>query len=177
MHVELSRLRRGEWIAGIGALLLLISMFALPWYGGSGKLASQVGLSSSISGWSEYTHLRWLIVLTIVVVFALVVLQATRPAPALPASLSVIALVLCVLTTLWLIYRVVLNVPSGDGLLEQKYGAYVGLACALAMTYGSFRSLRQEDPPDPERNARIEVVRLESDSTPASPDAELTHDA
>jgi succinate-acetate transporter protein len=163
MQFELSRLRSGEWIAGVGALLLLIVMFALPWYGVKGSAASTaraVGISTSINGYNEFTHLSWLVLLTIVVVFALFFLQATRPAPALPASFSVIALVLSVLTTLWLIYRVLINVPSGNGLLEQKYGAYAGLLCALVMTYGAYRSLREEKHPDPERNARIPVVAL-----------------
>ena len=172
MQVALSRLRIGEWIAGVGALVLLIVIFALPWYGLKGSAATgarAVGVSTSINGYNEFTHLSWLILLTIVVVFALVFLQATRVAPALPASFSVIALVLCVLTTLWLIYRVVINVPSGDGLLEQKYGAYVGLLCALVMTYGAFRSLREEEHPDPERNARIPVVQLGSEATAPPP--------
>lgn len=174
MQFELSRLRSGEWIAGVSALVLLIVMFAVPWYGLKGSAAHSagaVGISTSINGYNEFTHLSWLILLTIIVVFALFFLQATRPAPALPASFSVIALVLCVLTTLWLIYRVVLNVPSGDGLLEQKYGAYVGLACALVMTYGAFRSLREEEHPDTERNARIPVVKLGSEPAAAPPAA------
>jgi succinate-acetate transporter protein len=178
MQFELSRLRSGEWIAGIGALLLLIVMFALPWYGLKGSAAHTaraVGVSTSINGYNEFTHLSWLILLTIVVVFALVFLQATRSAPALPASFSVIALVLSVLMTLWLIYRVLINVPSGDGLLEQTYGAYAGLLCALAMTYGAYRSLREEERPDPERNARIPVVELGSE--PAAPPSAVNRDA
>jgi hypothetical protein len=87
----------------------------------------------------------------------------------------VIALVLSVLMTLWLIYRVLINVPSGDGLLEQTYGAYAGLLCALAMTYGAYRSLREEERPDPERNARIPVVELGSE--PAAPPSAVNRDA
>jgi hypothetical protein len=173
MHFRFSRLRRGEVIAGVGALLLLIFMFALPWYGvkaGSAHLAKEIGLSTSINGYDEFTHLSWLMLLTIAVVFALVFLQATRPTPALPASFSVFALVLSILTSLWLIYRVLINVPSGDGLLEQKVGAYLGLASALVMTYGAFRSLREEHHPDPERNARIPVVQISEPSSTPAPD-------
>ena len=91
---------------------------------------------------------------------ALTCSQGTRRAPALPASLSVIALVLSVLTVLGLIYRVLISVPGPDSLGEAKVGAYLGLGCALVLSYGAFRSLREEDPPDPERNARIPVVEL-----------------
>ena len=38
MDFDPSRLRRGEWIVGAGAVVLLASMFVLQWYGVSGQL-------------------------------------------------------------------------------------------------------------------------------------------
>jgi hypothetical protein len=40
----------------------------------------------------------------------------------------------------------------------------VGLACALALIYSGYRSLREEDRPDLERNAAIPTVELEPPS-------------
>jgi peptidoglycan biosynthesis protein MviN/MurJ (putative lipid II flippase) len=157
MDLKLSRLRSGEWIAGAGALVLLVTML-LPWYGYAG--ASGV---AQITGWDVFIRLRWLILVTIIAGLALAVLQAACRAPAIPVSLSVIVTVLGALTSLWLIYRVLISVPGSDGLLDQKPAAYVGLASALALTVGGFRSLRQEDRPDPARNAEIPIIALDQE--------------
>jgi hypothetical protein len=125
-----------------------------------GRTAAALGASTSITGWQALPTLRWLILATILAALALTWFQGARRAPALPASLSVIALVLSVLSALGLIYRVLISVPGPDALGEAKAGAYIGLACALVLVYGAFRSLREEDPPDPERNAAIPVVEL-----------------
>jgi hypothetical protein len=158
MEFKLARLRRGEWIAGIGALVLLLSTL-LPWYGYSGAPSA-----ASISGWDEFIHLRWLILLTIVAGLALPVAQAACRAPAIPVTLSVIVTVLGVLTTLWLIYRVLISVPGSGGLLVQKPAAYIGLLSAIALTVGAFSSMRQEDRPDPARNAEIPTVALDDET-------------
>ncbi len=163
MDFQVSRLRRGEVIAGIAAVVLLIVLLALPWYGLGGRLggtATELGAHASITGWQGLPTLRWVIVVTILAALALTWFQGARRAPALPASLSVIVLVLSILTALGLIYRVLISVPGPDSLGEAKAGAYLGLATALALVYGAFRSLREEDAPDPERNASIPVVEL-----------------
>jgi hypothetical protein len=163
MDFQLARLRRGEWITGVAAIVLLLDLFLLPWYGLTGvsaRVASGVGIDTSITGWHEFTHLRWLILLTIVAALALVFLEATRRAPALPVSFSVFVTVLGAVTSVWLIYRVLIEVPGSGGMLEQKPAAYIGLASTLVLTGGAFLSMREETRPDPARNAEITVVRL-----------------
>jgi hypothetical protein len=159
----LSRLRRGELIAGGAALLLLALMFLAPWYGLHPVLAptaGTLGTSTSVSGWHALTHLRWLILLTVITALALTYFQATRKAPAVPVSLSVIVSVLAVLTALSLIYRVLINVPGPDDLLEQKLGAYLGLLSALALAYGGYESTRTEGISIDDAPSEIETVRL-----------------
>lgn len=160
MSFRASRMRRGEVIAGAAAIVLLALMFLLPWYGVSGaaaRSAQQVGLPTSLDGWHALQTLRWLMLVTIAAGLALAILQGTQRAPALPVSFAVIATVLAAATSLALIYRVLISVPQG---LDQRAGAYLGLFSALALTYGAFRSLRQEDPPDPARHAAIPTVTL-----------------
>lgn len=157
MSVDASRLRRGEWIVAASTVVLLACMFVLPWYGPTAA-GRREGLTESLDGFHGLTHLRWLILITLAFALALVFLQATRRAPALPVSFSVFVTVLAIPTALWLIYRVVINVPTEDGLQEQRPTAYLGLAASLALTYGAYRSMRQEDRPDPKRNAAIETV-------------------
>lgn len=155
MEFKLSRLRGGEWLAGASAIVLLVSML-LPWYGYAG-----VHGGPQITGWDEFIHLRWLILVTAIAGLALAVAQAAFRAPAVPVTLSVVVTVVGVLASVWLIYRVLISVPGSDGLLVQKPAAYLGLASALALTAGAFWSLRKEDRPDPVRNAEIPLVTLD----------------
>ena len=61
-------------------------LFALPWYGA----VQAAGASASVNGWHGLTHLRWLLLLTPSSRLALAGLQATRRAPAVPVTMSVI---------------------------------------------------------------------------------------
>jgi hypothetical protein len=165
MDLDPSRLRRGELLVGAGAVVLLASMFLLKWYGLSGQpspIGARLGSSTSVNGWHALTTIRWLELVTIVCGLWLVYLQASRRAPALPVSLSVIVTVLAFLTSLALLYRVLIDEPGPDSLVEQKPGAFVGLLAAIVIVYGGFRSMRQEGIADKDAPAEIETVRLRS---------------
>lgn len=162
MEFEPSRLRRGEVIAGTSALVLLALTFLAPWYAvgaDAGRVARAAAVSTSVNGWDGLTTLRWLILLTIVAALALAVLQGTRQAPALPVSLSVIVTVLGAVTSLALIYRVLIDVPGPEFRVDPKPGAYLGLISALTLACGAFWSLRVEDPPDAS-GASVRTVEL-----------------
>jgi hypothetical protein len=142
MEFEFSRLRRGELIAGVGGIILLASLLLAPWYGSSA--AAALGGPSSASGWSTLSILRWLILLDALTAVALALSQAALRAPALPVSLSVVSTVLGVPTVIALIYRVLINLPGPEHLIDQRFGAFAGLIAAAAIVYGSFTSLRKE---------------------------------
>jgi hypothetical protein len=135
MSFDASRLRRGEWIVGAGSVVLLASIVLLPWYGYAGP----AGSFRTVDGWNALTSFRWLAVVTLVVSAALLFFQATRPAPAVPSTLSVVVMFLGAVTAAWLIYRVGIN-PAGG----RKIGGWVALAGAVVITYGGFSSLRVE---------------------------------
>jgi hypothetical protein len=69
------RLRAGEVIAGASAAVLLIFMFAVPWYAVSGPLSETLarGLHepTTFDGWNGLAHLRYLLLVTIVAALAL----------------------------------------------------------------------------------------------------------
>jgi hypothetical protein len=163
--IELSRLRAGEVIAGIGGVLLLVFVFALKWYGLSMPVAEgHVGLpgSTSWTGWEELVVARWLLLLTGICAVLLAYFQAARRAPALPAALSVIVTVLGVLSTIALVARVLIAPPglAAVGSLERLTGAYLGLLAALAIAFGGFASMRQEGGTDPAELGELETIRL-----------------
>jgi hypothetical protein len=171
MDIELSRLRLGEAVAGLGGLVLLFSLFVTTWYGTTGPIsptAALLGASTSYNGWHALTDLRWLILITAALAIALAYFQATRRAPAIPVSLSVIVTVLALLTVLFLIYRVLINVPGPDSVIDRKAGAYLGLISSLAVLYGGSTSLRHEGIRPSDAPAEIPTVSPQGGAGPAA---------
>jgi hypothetical protein len=168
MRFHFSRLRRGELLAGAAALVLLVCMFVVPWYGLNSSVASiaeRLGVATSLNGWQALTSLRWLMLVTILAALTLAYLQGTRRAPALPATLSLIVTVLGGLTALGLIYRVLINVPGANSVVDRKAGGFIGLVSGCAIAYGGYRSLREEGIAPEDERTDIPTVRL------GSPDA------
>ncbi|MBV9607214.1 MAG: hypothetical protein JO027_19015 [Solirubrobacterales bacterium] len=145
MDLDPARLRRGELLAGTGAVLLLVFMVAGKWYGDG---------AHSRTGWQALTTLRWLLVLTIVAAFALVLAQVARRAPAIPVTLSMIVTVLGLISVLALIYRVLISAPA-----HEQAGAFLGLLSALGLAYGGYLSLREEGIARRDAPSEIPVVR------------------
>jgi hypothetical protein len=171
MEFDGSRLRRGELIAGGGAVVLLASLFGLSWYGVKSPFAptaATLGRTTSFTGWDGLSHLRWLVLLTAVLALALVWLQAANRAPALPAAVSVILTVIALIDALALIWRVLIDVPGANSLVDRKAGAFIGLVAAIAIVYGGYRSLREEGLPARDARTEIETVKL-GPATPGSP--------
>jgi prepilin signal peptidase PulO-like enzyme (type II secretory pathway) len=151
MDFDPARVRRGEVLAAAAAVLLLVFLFAGKWYGGH--------RGASRTGWEALTDLRWLLVVTTVAAFVLVLAQMTRRAPAVPVTLSLLVTLLGLITVLALIYRVLINAPAGE-----QAGAYLGLLSAIALAYGGYLSIRQEGIARRDAPADIPLVRLERPS-------------
>ena len=169
-----SWLRHGEWIVGGGAVALAVALFALPWYGIKSpfpQTAASIGRPTSFTGWDSLSHVRWLVLVTIVVGLALVWLQGSRRSPAWPVTFSMIETVLAVLCSLGLIYRVLINIPGNDSLLERQAGAYIGLVATFVIVYGGYASLRQEGLSERDANTDIETVSLAARTPDAAPDS------
>jgi hypothetical protein len=147
MGFQRTRLRRPEIVAGVAAVVLLLSMFLLPWYGYKGDLAplaARLGVATSQDGWHSLSTTRWLMLLTVLAALALVYLQGTRRAPALPAAFSVFVWLLGGLTSLVLIYRVLINMPGPNNVVTSDVGAYIGLLASIVIAGAGYRSLRAE---------------------------------
>lgn len=148
MEFDPSRLRRGELLAAASAVLLAILMFGVKWYGaGSGNGGSR-------TGWEALTDLHWLLLVTIVAAVALVVVQASCRAPALPVTMSLVVMLLGIVTVLALIYRVLISPPP-----HQEVGAWLGLLGALGIMVGGYLSLRQEGIARRDERRDIPIVR------------------
>jgi uncharacterized membrane protein len=131
------RLRDGDWIAGAGGIALLAAMFA-DWHAAS----SQAGASA----WQAFSVLDVVLALLALFPLALVALQATRDSPALPVAFSVFATVAGTLAALLVLYRIA-NQPGPNDAVDVEAGAWIGLAAALAVAAGGWRSMRVEAMP------------------------------
>jgi hypothetical protein len=161
LQFDPSRLRRGELIAGGGAVVLVLALFVLPFYGVTSTFAPTLASESqptSFDGWNSMAEIRWLVLVASLVAFALVWFQATRRAPAIPVTASVFVTLLGLLTALALVWRLLIDPPGG--VLEVRYGGYLALAASLAMFYGGYRSMRQEGLSERDARTDVETVRL-----------------
>lgn len=168
MDIAPSRLRRGEWVAAAGAVLLLVFLFALPWYASKPPyrtIAALQGVNTSPSGWSALSHVRWLLLLTALAALALAFLQASRQAPALPITTSVILSALALISVLTLIYRVLINQPGADSVVDQQLGAYLGLASSVVILYGACSCVRREGVAERDGPGEIAVAALSGSAT------------
>src|SRR5436305_9464431 len=114
-----ARIRWPEWVALISATILLVSMFFLTWFTvtrTSGGAGTKYFINDTVDGWHGATHLRWLLLLTIVMTLMLFTFQATRRAPVLPATFSLFVMLLAGASTIWLIFRVLIDPPAGRNL-------------------------------------------------------------
>jgi hypothetical protein len=151
MAFDINRLRLGERIAGVCAVLLFIDEF-LNWYSASASnVAKKLGVNlpagvnetATASAWKAFDWVDLLMLLTIIVVLAWITLAATQRTVAMPVTASTIATALCAITTLVVLYRII-NQPGPNDIVDVEYGAYLGLVLLLGMTYGGFAAMRDE---------------------------------
>ena len=144
---QLSRLRAGEQVIGAGALVLLVSTLALPWYGLRGvfaRTAGELGASVTSTGWETLVVARWFILANALLGLGVWLAQASRRAPALPVAMTVTLVPVSVISLLFLIHRVVLSEPGPSSLISLRAGAVIALLSAIAVFAGAYLSLRED---------------------------------
>ena len=121
-------------MSACAALALLALMFTLKWYGVDG-IPGHSALYRTVNAWEALSVIRWLMLATILVAVITPLVHAaagpSRGSGALVAALSGI-------TALLLAYRVLIELPDSNAVLDQKLGAYLGLLAAVAIAVGSY---------------------------------------
>jgi len=126
----MSRLRAGEWLAGVAGLGMLIAL-ALPWYGDA-------------SGFESLSVIDILLVLVALLALSLPVLQATQGSPALPVAAAVLSVAFGFIGVLLVLFRLIDEPRDG---YEVAFGAWLGLVAALGITAGGWVSIANERAP------------------------------
>jgi outer membrane biosynthesis protein TonB len=129
--VDVNRLRTGEKIAGVAAVLLFIDMF-LKWYGVK-------GVDITISAWKVFSYTDLLMLLLILAALALVFIRGSGRTVQLPASLPLIVAGLGALTAIVVLLRL-FDQPGPNELVTVRLFAYIGFLLVLAITYGAIQA-------------------------------------
>ncbi len=139
----MGRLSRGQMIAAVGGIVLLVAMF-LPWIGISGPslpagLPGGVDTSSSENIWKG-SSLDIYLLITGVVALLPALLALTDSASEF-SFLSAATLLLGTVAVILVIAFLTVDFPDGA---DRKIGAYVGLGAAIVIAVGGFRAMQEE---------------------------------
>jgi hypothetical protein len=137
-------LTRGEWLSAVSAILLLVSMFALEWYGVEGIPGRTPKLSFAVDAWNGLPVGRWVMLMTIAGTIGSALLHVGQRSHGAKTETGPVVATLGWLTAALLIYRVLVSLPAPSEIVDQKIGAIVGLACALGIALGGSEALREE---------------------------------
>jgi hypothetical protein len=146
--VKLGRLRRGEAIAGVAAVLLFAFTF-LDWF--RGELAGGQSVSAPDLGgnaWESLDLIPVVLLVAIVVTLAAVALRLSGAVYRPPVPANALVAVLGGLAALLIVLRL-LDAPSVElgGLSIQtspQLGAFLGLIAAAGIAYGGYSAMRAE---------------------------------
>lgn len=138
--IDRTHLRKGEYVAMGGGLLLIISLF-LPWYHVD-KLGRLNGSNGDFTGWQAHHILRWLLLLAGLAPFILAWIivrdhALSWPRGEMTAVVSVTAFVL-------IAYNAFIGKPGDpSSLVHLQWGIFVALLATVLMFVGS--ALRSSD--------------------------------
>jgi hypothetical protein len=141
------RIYRGAVLSSASALALLVVMFALEWYGVAGvpdPSAARPAVSTAENGWNGLPIVRWAMLATIVLTLGSLVLRASQRSHGAKTDTSRFVAAFGALTSALLTYRVLIDLPASDRVLDQKLGAFIGLLCAFGIALGGWESVREQ---------------------------------
>jgi hypothetical protein len=134
--MSFERVRIWDWVTGVLGVAL-IAILRLDWY------------ERPEGGASAFEAFRVIDVLLLALGFLailVVVVTAAAKRPAVPLPALVLTFTLALLMTLTLLVRT-LSPPGRDADVSLSLGAWLGLACVVALTFASYRAMRDESAP------------------------------
>jgi hypothetical protein len=151
--MDTGRLGRGEMIAAVSAVALLLIMFIFKWFGveidsGLGDLGTA---SVSANAWQSFGVIDLILFITIVVAVGLAVMKANQQSVNLPVAASALVAGLGILSVLLILFRIISPPDFGsggvsiDGLSHtRKIGAFLGLIASAGIAYGGYLAMQEE---------------------------------
>jgi hypothetical protein len=149
--MDFTVLNRGEKIAGVAGILLILIMFIFDWFG--------LGISGTVQGfsfgeatsnaWGSYGFTDIVLFLTALTAIALAFTAASDAEVGLPVALSAIVTALGVLSLILVVISIIsppdFGAPDVSGLdHSRKIGVWLGLIAVAAVTIGGFLAMQEE---------------------------------
>jgi hypothetical protein len=123
-------LRAGEWVGAIGGLGLLVAGF-LPWYSAGGVDAT---------AWQAFSVTDILLAAAAAVALSVAICVLFRISVSYPVAGSSVATGFGFVAAVLIVIRVINPPGAGDPSVE--FGAWLGLASALAITVGGYMGMQ-----------------------------------
>jgi hypothetical protein len=147
--MTVNKVRRGDVLAGVGGLALLVVMF-FPWYrfleGVYVGARSVAANDTSQSAWQAFSVTEVLLVFLALLGIAQLVATLFQRTPAYAVAATVFAAFFGVITSLVALVRLI-NPPGPNFAADRLWGVWVGTLLVLAVTAGACWSLREADRP------------------------------
>jgi hypothetical protein len=149
--MDLSKLRRGELIAAVGGIVLLVAMFGLDWYERAADVSTPFGDVSveggGVSAWESQgftgTIANLFILAAAVAAIGLAVVTATSRTVALPVAASALTAALGIAAVVMVLLRMILQ-PSQNEFVELRFGIWLALISSAVIAYGGWEAMREE---------------------------------
>jgi hypothetical protein len=153
----MNRPRPADWLAGIGGVVLLGSLW-LNWYGlDVGALAPEqergtLGFLNTFTGppqataWQAFSVTDILLAIAALLAIGVPLTSALAKTTAKPVAFTVLSSCGGAIAVLLVLYRIV-NQPGSNELLAVKAGAWIGLAGAILTLVGSWLAMADETTP------------------------------
>jgi hypothetical protein len=130
---DASQVKRSTWIAGGGAVVLLLSTFFAWWK------VSVAGFSVSASGWDTGALGKLVFLIALIAIILVVVDQMKIDISQLPVPAPMLLLGDAVLGVLFVLWRFV-DTPDH---VSWAWGLYLALIASLALTYGAWLKFQE----------------------------------
>jgi hypothetical protein len=147
MSFDSTRIRLGEMIAAISALVLFVAMF-LDWSTFSGTPRDRFVLTAggkyppTGSAWHAYANTSLLVLVLIIAALALPVVTATGQRPGFPLAGAVT--ILAVLVGAFIVYKLFGHRPGGNTFTQVGVGGYLALVAIIGIIVGAFLTAQEE---------------------------------
>lgn len=167
--MDVSRLRRGEQIAGASGIALLLIMFIFDWF--TVEAAGGLGPSFGGNAWDTMEIIRFILLITALAAIALAVISATQSKVDMPVALSAITAGLGILSVVLIIFRIISPPDGGVGDLidvGRAIGVFLGLIAAAGVAYGGYLAMQEEGTSFSDQGDRLQNRDNEPPPPPAA---------
>jgi hypothetical protein len=151
--MDFAVLNRGEKIAGIAGILLILIMFIFDWFGlklSGGVGAFGVSVEGGRNAWGSYGFTDIVLFLTGLAAIGLALAAASDAEVGMPVALSAIVTALGILSLILVVISIISPPDFGANLSgtgidhERKIGVWLGLLAVIGVTAGGFLAMQEE---------------------------------